>query len=470
MEEKKNIETNSNNKKSFPLVLNTDGKEELCLQKLRASKDNVEFVWLKMNHVNLNFVREAYSIVGDCLRIIPMYGQDRSKYSEDGWPTYPMYTFQEIEKCEHTFDIYTNSTKESYGRDGELKTLSPLERYIANYIIVTRIAKFNNLRSENDQHISRSAYEIMLRKANNDLVYYVCTGAVNLDRSFLYRSDIKETSEVEYLYKKRDKNSEFGGHSRMLVHMVDPKYNVDGIYMSDPTANLLEFDSFFDHMLMSHDELAYADRRSSNPEMYVIDYNKEGEGSNELFNWSIKGDVNLDVPKEMFYRPIPKQTLIYAYLAVEHFLNRDMKMVNDPSEYNGLELYEAAMTFGFEKEANEFLDKVYQDGIKMNLNDVSKYNPAAVREFCLRINSELNKRIQDSELCTYKIVFDQSSNKFVLNAKYMDINYKILISKTIYELKEKPLVEQINTIENVCKRFTDEYSKMCGNIEENRVK
>ena len=73
-------------------------------------------------------------------------------------------------------------------------------------------------------------------KINNRRI--VCVGFVHLLQEFLYRMGLKDTIRWDVYSVDADKENDgrrLNNHARMIIHLVDPKYNLDGIYMSDPT-------------------------------------------------------------------------------------------------------------------------------------------------------------------------------------------------------------------------------------------
>ena len=164
--------------------------------------------------------------------------------------------------------------------------MSPFEKYIYAYDIVKRFKKYNtpkkdnknidNLPSEvyiNIKSSSRDLYQIL----DND--YIVCVGFANFLGDLLTKlgidnidlpvfvdvSSTKATKQIDISkdeWKKltpEEKNKlitkqqsyipkdDFSGHRRLMVHIKDEKYGIDGIYYSDPT-----WDNFIDRNIYAH--------------------------------------------------------------------------------------------------------------------------------------------------------------------------------------------------------------------------
>ena len=106
--------------------------------------------------------------------------------------------------------------------------LSPFEKFAFAYRFVTdRIYKPEN--KNDDLSVSRSPISVL----NGDKI--VCTGFANLLAIILNKLGIPCTEQCIIIYDHTSK--EYGNHATCLVRLVDPKYNIDGIYYSDPTAD-----------------------------------------------------------------------------------------------------------------------------------------------------------------------------------------------------------------------------------------
>ncbi len=153
--------------------------------------------------------------------------------------------------------------------------LSPFEKYLYAYNIAKQFKDYQE--NEEDKSSSRTLYQIL----NNN--YMVCVGFSNLlgdllDKLFIENNYYSVRVETAYdgirpditiipneltnrrTGEKREVLPSPNGHARREVHIVDPKYNIDGYYIADPTwDNELDHDSYT-YALMTHDEVIGANR------------------------------------------------------------------------------------------------------------------------------------------------------------------------------------------------------------------
>ena len=144
--------------------------------------------------------------------------------------------------------------------------LSPYEKFLYAYNITKHYKKYNDVDGNDDIFKSRKLYEII----DND-EYMVCVGYANLLVDLLTKLGIESTTygvgvdvgfdsvsaQSEY---NDEAESKYGGHSRVIVNLVDSKYGIDGIYQSDPTwDNVIGEDSYV-YSLMTFGEAHLAKR------------------------------------------------------------------------------------------------------------------------------------------------------------------------------------------------------------------
>lgn len=163
--------------------------------------------------------------------------------------------------------------------------LSPFERFIYAYNIVKMFKKYKNSKDFAD---SKILYNLL----NSE--YIVCKGFINLFSDLLSKLNIKnvdlnfgvDSSYIdEDLYGidfKEVKPVNVDGHSRVYVHLIDKKYDINGFYVSDPTwDNNLEKD-YYNHMIMTDDEA------TNNSDYLWLDLEKRniftGESYFDIFN------------------------------------------------------------------------------------------------------------------------------------------------------------------------------------------
>ena len=161
---------------------------------------------------------------------------------------------------------YMNHEKMLYEMIKPAINLSPYEKFLYAYSIVKHFKKYKEVNENEDKMKARKLYSII----DND-EYMVCVGYANLLNDLLSKLEIESTTYsvgVDVGFDKVDvlaenagnAESEYGGHSRVIVNLVDPKYGINGIYQSDPTwDNILGEDSYV-YSLMTFDESSRAKR------------------------------------------------------------------------------------------------------------------------------------------------------------------------------------------------------------------
>jgi len=327
------------------------GKDEELLEKLHNLNDEKEVI-IECERVNMDFINKAHKILGNRLRIRPMYSQERIR--DNGNKYYPVYTYEKIVESEKVLDMYAKTVEDYYDKDGDLKSLSPLEKFIAAWILTTKFA----MPKEEDEpetlknyHTSRGVYEFIDKVTDRRIV---CVGYVNLLMEILYRMGITRTAYVEYCFPEIEGKETPAGHVRMLVDLLDKKHKINNLFMCDPTFDaeqtfkvnngLSNYSTKY--MLMSREEI-----EKNNPGGYMdIDITKGSFGKNNVLNWHFFGQIyGVYSAESRFHTPIPKETIIYAFLAVERFLDKNKKMVKRKSEYTIEEFNEMAHRLGLDE-------------------------------------------------------------------------------------------------------------------------
>ncbi len=125
--------------------------------------------------------------------------------------------------------------------------LSPLEKYLAVYDIVKKFKQYK----ENEENLnqSRKLYELLDNK------YIVCLGFAKLLEDLLRRIGIKAVnSVVEVILNGNELENYNAGHARVLVYLNDPKYNIKGYFVADPTWDNKMNENYYNYSLMTpHD-------------------------------------------------------------------------------------------------------------------------------------------------------------------------------------------------------------------------
>lgn len=125
--------------------------------------------------------------------------------------------------------------------------LSLLEKYLAVYDIVKKFKQYK----ENEENLnqSRKLYELLDNK------YIVCLGFAKLLEDLLRRIGIKAVnSVVEVILNGNELENYNAGHARVLVYLNDPKYNIKGYFVADPTWDNKMNENYYNYSLMTpHD-------------------------------------------------------------------------------------------------------------------------------------------------------------------------------------------------------------------------
>ncbi|MBE6158047.1 MAG: hypothetical protein E7160_04560 [Firmicutes bacterium] len=254
-----------------------------------------------------------YNRILNCLKSVGKYNKvvievkDKDKFNKDNLDK--NYDYPNLEVAYGTecapFELYKKSEKLLYEMIEPCMNLSPFEKYIYIYNIVKQFKKYNEVKDD-DLFKSRHLYDILY----ND--YMVCVGFSNLLGDLLIKAgieskDLSVSVDVSYdnvedhtkEIEAEDISAEYAGHARRYVHIVDPKYGIDGLYQSDPTwDNVLNTD-LYNHMVMTDNEVSDAKR-------YLRIF-----GPREVFNVSNmdeyyeKLNFNLERPVSRYNKNLP---------------------------------------------------------------------------------------------------------------------------------------------------------------------
>lgn len=163
---------------------------------------------------------------------------------------YDPYTLAELKKEDELIDKIVEEIKNGNS--------SPLEKYIACYNIDKR---FKEYKESNNAEESRRLRLLL----NND--YMVCVGYTKLLEILsnrvgfnIYQISVSIDTSYDNGFTMEKMPISLEGHARVIVNIEDPKYNIHGFYVSDPTwDNDLEED-YYNHVLMSFDKTTKEER------------------------------------------------------------------------------------------------------------------------------------------------------------------------------------------------------------------
>lgn len=172
-------------------------------------------------------------------------------------------------------NVYYNNEKKLFDIVSPVIKLSPFEKYLYVYDVVNKYKKYKE--NKEDKSMSRDLYKLL------DNEYMVCVGFSDLLRDLLSKLGI-ETCEYSVtvdtglddvpLDTRVMPDFISGGdpstthevltkasyHARLFVNLVDPKYEIDGYYIADPTWDNDMENHAFNYALMTHDEFNSTDR------------------------------------------------------------------------------------------------------------------------------------------------------------------------------------------------------------------
>ena len=294
------------------LTINEENKDKVFnyLREIKK-RDKDASATLRMDWVNKEWINTAISIIGENVNVRPIKTANGA-YNE--------YDYKEIFSKDRTLDVFASSTNDVVDKYGDIKSLSPFEKFIACYIITTHFKSYVKEGPNDGIDKSRSVYEII----NSDDPKIVCAGYVNLINELLHRVNDENIKSICWGCHANSQN-EFGthdNHARIMTYINDPKYKINGVFMSDPTWDAIVSDNLNEpnykigHMLMSRS---------------VTETKDPDEFSD------IKNDLHLDVSihydglpiSNISENTIPKECYVNALIAINHFLDKNMRMPKD---------------------------------------------------------------------------------------------------------------------------------------------
>jgi len=163
-----------------------------------------------------------------------------------------------------TLNDYLKFEKILYSMIKNTNNLSPFEKYIYAYNITKQFKEYKE--NEQNKNDSRKLYSLLVNE------YMVCVGYSRLFGDLLSKMGIENKDlsigvDVSYddvsnyeLEFRESIPTEYAGHARRYVHIVDPKYNLDGYYISDPTWDNDLTHDYYNHLAMTDKEVTNAQR------------------------------------------------------------------------------------------------------------------------------------------------------------------------------------------------------------------
>lgn len=138
------------------------------------------------------------------------------------------YTFEEFKNI--------NNKLNSYLKQLINENMSPYEKYISIYNFTRKFKEYRIIEQPEIQELS-SLINNKNQSCNLNYIlendYMDCRGFSFLLQTLLNKVNI-ESTEFGFYVNNTD-GSRLGGHARTLINIDDDKYNIHGIYISDPT-------------------------------------------------------------------------------------------------------------------------------------------------------------------------------------------------------------------------------------------
>ena len=174
------------------------------------------------------------------------------------------------------------------------KDYSPFEKFIYVYNMTKRFKQYKE--SETNLKESRYLHEILF---NN---YMVCLGYAEMLIDFLHKIGIQATEQsIDVAINDEGEELKIGGHTRVISHIVDPKYNIDGYYISDPTWDNSIEDDFYNYLVLTSKEVNSEDRKHMSG-VRKTDFSVLQEPSDIMFSESLDefySKINYIINKKM---------------------------------------------------------------------------------------------------------------------------------------------------------------------------
>ena len=210
--------------------------------------------------------------------------------------------------------------------------LSPLEKFLACYNIVKQFKEYKE--NPNNLDDSRKLHLIL------DNEYMVCVGFAKLLIELLDLVGINANElsvSVDTSYDKgftlEEKGITNAGHARVVVSIDDDKYNVHGLYVSDPTWDNDLQNDYLNHALMTFDKMQVSRRlfaySTYNPILDIHNFNE----FNDQVNFLLKRALKEKEKNAIFQRPFG-ENLIDVYKDVSRRLIDGMMCDDKYPEFN----------------------------------------------------------------------------------------------------------------------------------------
>ena len=270
-------------------------------------------------------------------------------------------------------------------KDIKDKNLSPMEKYLYVYNIVKNYKPYKENHEDKDQ--SRYLRYII------DNEYMVCVGYANLlvtllDKVGINATEVSIGTDISYDegFTNEEKIVEIAGHKRAIVSIDDDKYNIHGLYITDPTWDNDLDKNYLNHALLPFDRLQTEKRmfeyNAYEPILDIHNFNEYNDQINFLIKRELKFQEQYDLYKDY---PFSKK-ICMAYQDVAKKLFKTLKC--DPNYQTFLNNLNECKT---EQDYINFYTKLGNYLIKRINNPINE-------ETLFQINKELLIKLQKENI------------------------------------------------------------------------
>lgn len=278
--------------------------------------------------------------------------------------------------------------------------LSPFEKYLAVYDIVKR---FRAYKGTNNADLDTYVLKYLLDD-NNTLI--VCAGYARLLEELLTRVGIpckklsvqvgKPRSEISNIPKE---DMKYEPHARNIVMIDDNKYNIHGIYLSDPT-----WDSNFDYNLYLNSLLTFDRKKEArrielvSDEQLLLDFHNTEEFMN-----NIKLFINRSIAAN---GGTPEGVEIYKRNAYKNLYLKVIEMLRVFNKNKAMELFK------------KYDSSLNIDISKVTSKDLEKHLSSLLVEYARYIMPLVNKKISNRDIITaltniQKVLYHKSDKEII---------------------------------------------------------
>ena len=338
-------------------ILLNDSISDEELQYLKYINPNRPIV---IDSENNEFIEKVLKVIQDLQlnQKIYIYVKDKEKFNQSNmvknsiYENLNIFIHHEIQTIPLGLYRKTEQTMYTFLSPIKGKNYSPFEKFIYVYNMTKKFKKYKEVDKDNiDKLESRDLHEILF----ND--YMVCVGYANMFIDFLHKLGIQATEQsISVAINNEGEKLKTAGHARVISYIVDPKYNIDGYYISDPTwDNNIEFD-FYNHLVLTSKEVNSEDRKHMSG-VRKTDFSVLQEPSDIMFSESLDefySKVNYIINKKMnkyisdcktkkqFYNV--REEIIYIYIKILNDILMKVKEIDEEKYKEIMSKYEIPKT------------------------------------------------------------------------------------------------------------------------------